>query len=167
MMRLLDPFRKQKVKAFEDAMRDGDILSALERFEQAAEAYSQAINIERGNSTAHFKLGMAYAGMHRYGEATDSFRSAVNLNPGDAVALYNVGVALGEMGRYDEAISALVNAIQIDPEDAEAHCNLGVAYEATGQHEKAAREYELAIRTGLVFANEVPEHALPAGARLL
>jgi tetratricopeptide (TPR) repeat protein len=53
----------------------------LKRYDQAAEAYKQAIRLEFDYPEAHLNLGAAYNQMGRYEEAIDSYKRALLLKP--------------------------------------------------------------------------------------
>ena len=97
----------------------------LNRYNDAIEAYRQALRINPEYADAWYNLGVAYGNLNRYNDAIEAYRQALRINPEYADAWYNLGVAYGELKRYNDAIEAYRQALRINPEYADAWNNLG------------------------------------------
>jgi len=80
----------------------GNAYIDMKRYEQAIEAYNQAIQLDSTLSKSHNNLGVAYIELSQTEEAIREFREAVRLNPKYAEAHFNLGVAYLQLGEHDE-----------------------------------------------------------------
>jgi Tfp pilus assembly protein PilF len=113
------------------------------RYNEAIEAYKQAIKIKPNLAESYTNLGAAYANLGHLSEAIDAFKMAAQIDPDLAEAHYNLGYAYAKLGRYTEAIDIYKQAIGIKPDYALAHYNLGVAYLAIDDKDSAMAEYNI------------------------
>jgi tetratricopeptide (TPR) repeat protein len=113
------------------------------RYNEAIEAYKQAIKIKPNLAESYTNLGAAYANLGHLSEAIDAFKMAAQIDPDLAEAHYNLGYAYAKLGRYTEAIDIYKQAIRIKPDYALAHYNLGVAYLAIDDKDSAMAEYNI------------------------
>ncbi len=71
----------------------GGAYGKSDRYEEAIEAYKQAISIDPDYANAYYNLGVAYGNLGKYKEAIASSRQAIRIDPDYANAYYNLGVA--------------------------------------------------------------------------
>ena len=71
----------------------GSLTSNLKRYDDAIEAYRQALRINPENADAWNNLGIAYNNLKRYDDAIEAYRQALRINPEYANAWYNLGIA--------------------------------------------------------------------------
>ena len=109
----------------------------LKRYDDAIEAFRQALRISSENTAAWYNLGVAYSNLKRYDDAIEVLRQALRINPENADAWNNLGEAYGHLGRYNDAIEACRQALRIDPEYASAWRNIGIAYGVSGNRTEA------------------------------
>jgi predicted O-linked N-acetylglucosamine transferase (SPINDLY family) len=105
----------------------GQVLDALQRWDQAADAYRRALALDPASHDAHLALGVALQRGGRSNQAVAAYRTALELNAGDPVTLGYLGAALRETGDVDAAIIVLERAAALDPRSASHAVNLGVA----------------------------------------
>ncbi len=98
----------------------GDALFYLKRYEEALQAYEQAIRLEPGSADVHYNKGNALLCLERYQEAIDAYEHAIRLQPTFALAYNKKGRALSYLGRYEEARDAHEHALRLDPKLAKA-----------------------------------------------
>lgn len=113
------------------------------RYDEAAEAYREALRLNPNNGEAQNGLASTYSVFNQYEEAIEAFKLGLRLNPNEAVAHSRLGEVYAELGRYKEAVASLKEAIRLDPEDYVAHYNLGVAYLHLGDRNAVLRSYEI------------------------
>jgi tetratricopeptide (TPR) repeat protein len=65
----------------------------LNQYENAVEAYRQALRLQPEHADAWYNLGIAYINLKKYGFAALSFEEAVRIEPEKAGAWFNLGVA--------------------------------------------------------------------------
>jgi tetratricopeptide (TPR) repeat protein len=94
------------------------------RFDEAVEAYRQALLLGGPNPTICFNLANALNAMGQKEQAVERYYQAVELNRTDVDAWNNLGVVLSDLGRTREAIAAMEQALAIDRDYADAHYNL-------------------------------------------
>lgn len=115
----------------------GNVLTEIDRFEEAAEAYGQAIALAPGLADAHSNLGVLLRGLGRFAEAEEQYRAAIAADPDHADAYDNLGRLLAGTGRIDEAIKAHARAIELRPRGKDSRRFLVAAHAAVGETDKA------------------------------
>jgi tetratricopeptide (TPR) repeat protein len=125
------------------------------RYQEAIEAYKQAIKLKPDYASAYNDLGCAYNDLGRHQEASEAFKQAIKLKPDYATANYNLGIACYALGRYQEAIDAYKQAIKLKPDDIDAHYNLGIAYLGIKDKASALKEFEILKKMDLVRASQL------------
>lgn len=116
------------------------------RYQEAIEAFKQAIQINPDYAEAYNGLGFAYSNSGRYQEAIEHIEQAIRIKPNYVKAHNNLGIAYAKSGKHQEAIEAIKKAIRIEPGSAESHHNLGVAYASSGKYQEAIGAFKEAIR---------------------
>ncbi len=124
----------------------GGAYGKSDRYEEAIEAYKQAISIDPDYAKAHNGLGAAYGNLGKYKVAMEAYKQAISIDPDYAVVHNNLGAAYYNLGKYKEAIEACKQAISIDPDYANAYYNIGVAYTKSGMYKEAIDAYKQAVR---------------------
>lgn len=119
--------------------------TALERYQEAAEAARKAIMLKPRFAEAHTNLGVALQRLGRTDEAVAALTEAVSLKPASVRARNALGVAYRSVGRLDDALREFEEAVRLNHDSAEAHVNLGSVYLALERFEDAADELTEAI----------------------
>ncbi len=101
----------------------GVIFDDTRRYDEALEAYNEAIKINLDYAEAWNNKGVTLSKMHRYDEALEAYNEAIRINRNNAEAWNNKGVVFEYMHRYDEALEAYNEAIRLNPNLAEARNN--------------------------------------------
>jgi tetratricopeptide (TPR) repeat protein len=126
----------------------GEALQALRRWDLAAEAYRQVLEIEPDNPWAHSYLAYVLAelgGAERLDEAAEHCRRALELAPGFAQAHTDHGVVFAAMGRIEDALTSFRRAIELDPTLAMPWNNIGRAEQDRGRFDAAFAAYQKAL----------------------
>ncbi|MDR3560310.1 MAG: tetratricopeptide repeat protein [Negativicutes bacterium] len=105
---------------------------------QAADAFRQAIELDRGCFEAHNNLGLVFQQLGCLREAEDCFRQVIELKPDCAAGYNNLGLVQKKADRLPEAVVSFSRAIDLDPEYSEAYNNLGIAQSEANRWEDAA-----------------------------
>lgn len=129
----------------DDWMQKGLELNGLGRFEEAADAFRQAIAINPEDAVAWFSLGTATAFNGNYEEAVGLLKQAVNFDPDFMVAYSNLGAVYGRLGRFKEAHDAYCQVLRLNPDDADARYNRGIVSAGLGDRESALKDYQLLL----------------------
>lgn len=104
--------------------RFGEELARMERWNEAASAFREALRLARDDTDLHFQLAYALQQAGRDSEAVDAYRSVLRLNPADGEAWNNLGAALLSLGHTHEAARSFRRAVTFLPDCAVARENL-------------------------------------------
>ena len=135
-------------KTKEEWLTEGNVLNALKKYNEALDAYQQAIRLDPNNAIAYHSMGNAFHKLKRHEEALDAYRQAVRLDPNDAIAYANLGDTFNTLKRYEEALDAYRQAIRLDPNDAIAYANLGDTLNTLKRYDEAKDAYKRARELG-------------------
>lgn len=121
------------------------IKSSTERYDEAIDAYKQAIQLAPDQIFAWNNLGNLCAKIGRNDEAMIAFRKALEGNYRDAIAWTGLASVHFKVGYIDDAIAAYRKAIQYMPSFAQPWCGLGDVYASSGRADEAMKAYHKAI----------------------
>ncbi|HSP23980.1 MAG TPA: tetratricopeptide repeat protein [Saliniramus sp.] len=132
-----------------------NILRVRQQFEEAAEAYSKAIDLidepDRSHWTLFYFRGASYERSKQWEKAEADLKTALELVPentpiGEAQILNYLGYSWVDMGiNIDEAFKLLQRAVELSPRDGMIIDSLGWAYFRLGRYDDAVRELERAV----------------------
>jgi tetratricopeptide (TPR) repeat protein len=128
----------------------GNMLRGRERFAEAAEVYSRAIDRIAEPGAADWSLfyfrGIAFERTQQWERAEADFRQALALHPDQPLVLNYLGYSLVDMGlNLDEALDMIRKAVELRPNDGYIVDSLGWAYYRLGRYEEAVTELERAV----------------------
>jgi tetratricopeptide (TPR) repeat protein len=98
------------------------------KWDEALQAYRQALAIDPRYGDAYIGMGDAYMSSGKYKEGFAAYEQAISVAPWNPDAHYSLGAAYNDMARYGDAFKPFVQAIRLDPGFAEAHYGIGYAY---------------------------------------
>jgi tetratricopeptide (TPR) repeat protein/ADP-heptose:LPS heptosyltransferase len=117
-----------------------DLAAALAdagRYDEAAESYLRAIELNPQYVQAHFQFGLMLAGLGRHEEALARLRQAAALDPQDAASLVAMARSLIALCRPDEAVAALQEALARQHDCAAALILLAITYREDQRYAEA------------------------------
>jgi tetratricopeptide (TPR) repeat protein len=128
----------------------GNMLRGRERFAEAAEVYSQAVQRTADPVKADWSLfyfrGIAYERTKAWDKAEADFKKALELSPEQPLVLNYLGYSWVDMGRNLEEAEAMIRkAVELRPNDGYIVDSLGWAYYRLGRYEEAVTELERAV----------------------
>jgi len=97
------------------------------KYEEAVDAYDQAISLNLKYIDAWFNKGLAFEAMGRNIESIEAYDEVIKFDPNYSKAFLEKGVIFIKLYRYKESIVQFDNALNINPNFAEAWYNKGVA----------------------------------------
>jgi len=99
----------------------GDAYETANRFDEAAQAYQQAIGAKGDVPGYYNNLGNALAKAGKIEEAKAAYTKSVEMDPPNAaMAWRNFGISLYNANRLADAIEPLQKATELDPKNAQA-----------------------------------------------
>ncbi|NSW77268.1 MAG: tetratricopeptide repeat protein [Candidatus Atribacteria bacterium] len=114
-------------------------------FDQAIQAYTEAITRLPHFSEAYSNRALAYATLGTYDQALADANQALALNPLSPHAYLSQSFAAFSQNHYDEAISFANQALALDPQSPEAYFLRGFSYLGKGLPEKALADANQAL----------------------
>jgi Flp pilus assembly protein TadD len=120
------------VNGAEGMYRLGRYYEGQARFEQAINAYREAIRRDPLMVEAYTALGTSLAAQQRHDDAIRQFQAAIVLAPNAAHLHNNLGYAYLLSGQTEQAVKALEEAQRLDPAHAKSAENLLVAQSKLG-----------------------------------
>ena len=130
----------------------GRILKALNRFDEAIEAYDYVLKLNPSHILALINRGLIFHEKKQFIEALENYELVIELNPNYAEAYYNQGLSNTELKKYEDAMKNYQDAIQINPNYEAAYCNLGILYNSLSEPNKAIQSIEKAIQINPNYA---------------
>jgi len=128
----------------------GNMLRGRQRFGEAAEVYSHAIDRLGMPSEADWSIfyyrGISYERSKQWPKAEADFRKALELSPDQPMVLNYLGYSWVDKGEnLDEAMGMIKKAVELRPNDGYIVDSLGWAHYRLGEYDDAVTELERAI----------------------
>jgi tetratricopeptide (TPR) repeat protein len=112
-------------------------LASLERWEELAAAYREAVRLDPNDAEANWRFGSTLLfALGRPEEALFPLQEAVRLAPAESPPRLALGAALNALGRYAEAVAAFEEALRLDPAALDDHPGSRAVYEASQRGER-------------------------------
>ncbi|MBN2582888.1 MAG: tetratricopeptide repeat protein [Planctomycetes bacterium] len=140
--------------------RMGDVLSKVDRWSEAAEAYRRAIDLRGGFAEGHAGLAQSLAKLGDREQARVHGERAVALKPHDFQTLVGVGRVWTNIGRNDDAVRLYREALAIEPGNLTARSGLAQALARGGQWEAAIEEFEGVLADEPAFQEALTNYGL-------
>jgi serine/threonine protein kinase/tetratricopeptide (TPR) repeat protein len=116
------------------------------QYEQGAEQFRRAGELEPTSDTAYVGLAQSYEGLNKLDDAAKTYRKAISLHPERPVAYNWLGVFYLNHGNYQGAVEMFSRVTGMAPGNPVVHSNLGGAYLAEGRYTDAIEELENAVK---------------------
>ncbi len=125
----------------------GTILSNLQKYREAIEEYSKAINQGQDLEEVYSNIAFEYENLEQFDKAIDFLTKVLDINPDNEAALNEIGICFEMSNKSDKSIEYFDRFIDKHPYSRSAWFNLAIAYNSIGKNEKAinAYDYSLAI----------------------
>jgi len=125
----------------------GNKYALAKQYDQAVDAYRNAIKLKPELAAAHHGLGSVYVNMGRNADALEHLRTAARLDPENPIAHLNLGINLANLRRGEEAMLELNEAKRLSPQDSRVYNEIGNAlHNVFGRFEEALSAYKEARR---------------------
>ncbi len=120
-----------------DALNRGLKAHNAGNFDEATQAYFEALSHDPKNRFAYFNLGQIAQTQKKPQIAEGYYRSALEIDAQFGPALFNLAIIRNDLGAKTEAIDLYRRDIQADPSNAAAYYNLGLLLRDTGSTAEA------------------------------
>lgn len=126
-------------------IQQGDDASDAENYEDALDAYSQAITLDENASLAYLGRGYIYLQLEEYENAVLDLDRVIELDPENDIAFFNRGTAYSNLDDYEEAAADYSRVLEINPDDIEAYVERANAYIDLEEYDAAFEDYDAAL----------------------
>lgn len=134
------------VQAGTDALNEGDLRQALDKFEEVVTAFPD-------RPEGHNNLGALYSSIGDFEKAEECFSRVLEILPDNANIHYNRGVARSRLEKFDGAQADFNVVLKAHPKDADTLNNLGVANYMQGDLDAARGFFSQALTSKPDYAN--------------
>ena len=136
----------------------GVVCVRAERFDEAVDYLTRALQVNSGDPETHNNLGLAYKGLNQFDRSRDAFLESIRLNEEQPVTLNNLGNVLAAVDEHDKAIPCFEAALALDSNYVDCLNNLSVSLKEVGRLEHAIETLDYAIsiddKRSLTFNNK-------------
>ena len=113
--------------------------------QQAANAYTKAIEADPNHIEARNALGTAHAALRQFDAAEADFQAAIERSPRTAHLYNNLGYTYFLQEHYSEAVAAFETATQLEPNNRRTWNNLGMALARSGEQARSHTAFAQAL----------------------
>jgi tetratricopeptide (TPR) repeat protein len=136
----------------------GLTLFRMERYEEAFDSFSKALEITPNDPEYLNLLGQTYGELGKLKEAEDYLKRALEIDPNYAIGYYDLGLTLAQQRTRDKEAKALfVKAIKLDPDMAWAYYSIACIDALLGKREAALKYFEIALEKDLDNKKHIDE----------
>lgn len=126
-------------------------LLRMDRYEDAVDAFNNALDhgsdmetVQLGLSGAYMGMGEQYFSAGNFSNAISQYRNAIEINP-DPRYYNRLAIALRRNNQENDAVEAFKSAIELNPQYAIAYAGLGGTYVSLQRYDDAIEAYSTAI----------------------
>ena len=115
------------------------------QYQQAAEQFQQAVQLDPTNDRAYTSLATAYQHLNHLDKAEDTYKRAISVRPQYWKVYSFLGAFYISQADYDKAAVIFRRSTELDPQSYVAFTNLGAASLYAGQYDQARLAFEKSI----------------------
>ncbi|MGC9505929.1 tetratricopeptide repeat protein [Baaleninema sp.] len=130
----------------QDAYDLGVELYEAEKYEEALQAFSEAIRHNERFVNAYLYRGLCHHNLGNHEEAIEDYSEAISLKNDYGLAYQNRGLSYQQLEDYEAAIADFTQAIRLNPDDVFSYRNRGRSHQNLENHEEAIDDFTQAIR---------------------
>jgi tetratricopeptide (TPR) repeat protein len=120
----------------------GVALQKLGRYQEAAEAYSRAAQLDPASCQARLSLGAVLQELEQWEEAQAAYEKVLAIDPGQRIALWNLALLLESRHDLPQAAKLYTRVVTIDPGAEDAWFRLGHIRLESGDFAGAIEAFE-------------------------
>ncbi|NOR86458.1 MAG: tetratricopeptide repeat protein [Bacteroidales bacterium] len=125
----------------------GTLLSNLQKYREAIEEYTKALNQGQDLEDVYTNIAFEYENLEQFDKAIEYLSKSLKINPDNEATLNEVGICFEMNNQSKDALVYFNHFIDLYPYSRAAWFNLAIAHNSLGNNTKAidAYEYSLAI----------------------
>jgi len=127
-------------------IRLGSLYFDNQRYSEAIQLLSEAVEIYPEDFAVNLILGLSYAQSNKHTEAAAYLKNAVEANGNDVTALSAYAYTLSQLKENEDAIRYLKKALTLSPDDVNLLGTLGLIYDSLEMWKECDSTYEKALR---------------------
>jgi tetratricopeptide (TPR) repeat protein len=124
-----------------------------QQYDQAIDAFTQAIRLDPKYADAYKDRGGTYYRKGEHDRAIQDYSQALKLSPNDAEVYNKRGLAYYHKGEYDRAVQDYAQVLRLNPNDPAAYNNRGLAYNSKKEYDRAIQDFGQALKLNPNYAN--------------
>jgi len=152
-MHKVSQVRQQQLTDADKRFSKGIKLFEQGKYEEAVEAYQEAIKENPDEWSYYFNMGLVYKKMENREKALEAFQKAVELNPESYFANKESGELLAKSERWSEAKEYYSKAVSLNQDDPDTYYNYGAVLSEIGSAEEALEAFLKTIELDKDYAD--------------
>ncbi len=142
----------------------GLLLQRQGRFDEAAERFRQALEVDPGDAPSRIRLAETLFEAGDLGAAREAFAEAAGHAETEAAAMWGLGRIAASEGEAVGAVARFERVLELQPQADTVRHPLGLAYRDLGRTDAARRELAAAGQVPVRFADPRAARLVPGGA---
>lgn len=130
----------------------GSVLEQLGHHSKALECFAMALEIDPGSADLWYAIGVAMYSVGRYEDELQAYDKALQINADMEKAWAGRGATLLKLRKYPDALASYDRLLRINPRLVKAHNNRGLALENLNRPQEALEAFDAAISLDQEFA---------------
>ena len=106
---------------------EGNNLMRTEKFQEALDMYSKAIELDGSNPVFYCNRAAAHSKMNNHHLAIEDCQRAIDMDPSYSKAYGRMGLAHSSLNKHKEAVDNFKKALELEPDNESYKSNLQIA----------------------------------------
>ncbi|MFN5394281.1 MAG: tetratricopeptide repeat protein [Planctomycetota bacterium] len=117
-----------------------------DEYEQAVESLLRAVELDKSNLSARYRLSQAYSKLGRIDDAVSELSSILEMDSEHAIPFVVRGYHLMMLGQHDQAAKDFQSALDLEPKEIQALRGSALVYEFKGDRKQALKILDEALQ---------------------
>lgn len=126
-------------------MIKGTLLSNLQKYREAIEEYTNALNRGQDLEEVYANIAFEYENLEQYDKAIENLNKVIEINPQNESALNEIGICFEMSDQSLKSVEYFNLFIDKHPYSRSAWFNLAIAYNSLGKNKQAIDAYEFSL----------------------
>jgi len=152
-------------KKAEEFKTKGNSFVKEQKYAEAIEAYTKAIELDKNSPVYYCNRAAAYTNSEKFHEALDDCKRAIAINEDYAKAFSRMGLIYSKLQFFSESVSCYETAIKLEPDNEGYKKNLEIVKEKETEQQKDpnAMMQQAGFDAGMAGAAGGAPNSMPAG----